>query len=392
MEVELDALGGLDLDHEPVALADALVLAVGKQFQWRLPEGDHDLGGAAAHHLAAPQVERHALPPPVVDLQADRSEGRGLAGRRHARLIEVAAVLTSNPRPRHLAQVERPDRLEHLHLLIPDGAGVKSHRRLHRGHHQELEQVVLKHVAEHARVVVVAATTAHRHLLGHGDLHMVDVAAVPDRFENRVGEPQREDVLHRLLTEIVIDAKHLTFVEHAVQMFVEGAGRGEVGAEWLLHDDAAGAVRLDCHAVAAERRDDRLVELRRGGEVVDPRRLRGPFERVQAVSKALKVFRSADVARLVVDGLGKVAPGGIVERGALGMLGGGLAERRPPLVVGHRRPREADDPRVGRQQAVALEVVERRHELSTGEVAGRAEDHDRVGHGYSRIPVKPPST
>ena len=252
--------------------------------------------------------------------------------------------------------------------------------------------MILEHVAEHAGGVVIAAAAAHLYLLGHGDLHVVDVAAVPDRFEDRVGEPEREDVLHRLLAEVVIDAKHLTFVEYAVQMFVEGPGRGEVGAERLLHDDAAGAVRLDRHAMAPERRDDRLVELRRGGEVVDPRRLRGPFERVQAVGKALKVFRSADVARLVVDGLGELPPRGIVERGALGVLGCGLAERRPPLVVGHRRPREADDPRVGRQQAVALQVVERGHEFSAGEVAGRAEDHDRVGHGYSLMPVKPPST
>ena len=190
----------------------------------------------------------------------------------------------------------------------------------------------------------------------------------------------------------MIDAKHLTFVEYAVQMFVEGSGGGEVGAERLLHDDAAGTVRFGRHAVAAERRDDRLVELRRGGDIVDPCRLRGPFERVQTVRQTLKVFRPADVTRLVVDGLGELPPGGVVERFALGMLGGGLAERRPPLVVGHRRPREADDPRVGRQQAVAFQVVERGHEFPTGEVAGRAEDHDRVGHGYSLMPVKPPST
>jgi hypothetical protein len=37
-------------------------------------------------------------------------------------------------------------------------------------------------------------------LLGHGDLDMVDVVSIPNRFEDRVSEAKHEDVLNRFLS------------------------------------------------------------------------------------------------------------------------------------------------------------------------------------------------
>ena len=73
--------------------------------------------------------------------------------------------------------------------------------------------MVLEHVAQHAGGIVVVGAAADVDLLGHGDLHVVDVVAVPDRLEDRVGEPQHEDVLDRFLAEIVVDAVDLLLVE-----------------------------------------------------------------------------------------------------------------------------------------------------------------------------------
>ena len=81
-------------------------------------------------------------------------------------------------------------------------------RLLHRGQRQQLQQVVLDHVAGRADAVVVPGPAADPDVLGHGDLHVVDVAAVPDRLVHLVGEAQRQDVLHRLLAEVVVDAEH----------------------------------------------------------------------------------------------------------------------------------------------------------------------------------------
>ena len=75
--------------------------------------------------------------------------------------------------------------------------------------------------------------------LGHVDLHVRDVLAVPDRLEQTVREPEREDVERGFLAEEVVDAEDLALVERlrAASSFSSTA-LGEVGAERLLHDDA----------------------------------------------------------------------------------------------------------------------------------------------------------
>ena len=81
-------------------------------------------------------------------------------------------------------------------------------------------------------------------VLGHRDLHGVDVVGVPDRLEQRVGEAQREQVLDRLLAQVVVDPEDVPGGEHVVDEPVQRLRRGEVVAERLLHDDASPALRL----------------------------------------------------------------------------------------------------------------------------------------------------
>ena len=132
---------------------------------------------------------------------------------------------------------ERPDRAQHLDALVADAVGLERDRRLHRGQRQQLEQVVLHHVAQRAGLLVVAAAAFDADRLGHRDLHVVDVAAVPDRLEDAVGEAEDHQVLDGLLAEVVIDAVDLRLVEGRGQLLVQRARRGEVAAERLLDDD-----------------------------------------------------------------------------------------------------------------------------------------------------------
>ena len=71
------------------------------------------------------------------------------------------------------------------------------------------------HVAQRAGGVVGLAALLDADRLGDGDLHVVDVVAVPQRLEEAVGEAEDQDVLHRLLAEIVIDAEDLLLARHA---------------------------------------------------------------------------------------------------------------------------------------------------------------------------------
>ena len=88
-------------------------------------------------------------------------------------------------------------------------------RRLHRQVADDLQQVVLDDVADDAGLLVELAAALHAEALGHRDLHVLDVVAVPDRLEERVGEAEVEDVLHRLLAEVVVDAEDATPREDA---------------------------------------------------------------------------------------------------------------------------------------------------------------------------------
>ena len=102
---------------------------------------------------------------------------------------------------------DRPQRAQHLHLLVAHRGRVEVGRRLHRHQREQLEHVVLHHVAQRAGALVIIGAALQPDRLGDGDLHVVDVRRVPQRLEQHVGEPQREQVLDRLLAEIMVDAE-----------------------------------------------------------------------------------------------------------------------------------------------------------------------------------------
>ena len=73
--------------------------------------------------------------------------------------------------------------------------------------------MVLDHVAQRAARLVVTRAALDAERLGGGDLDVVDVAAVPDRLEDGVGETQDHDVLRRFLAEEMVDAVRARLVE-----------------------------------------------------------------------------------------------------------------------------------------------------------------------------------
>ena len=109
---------------------------------------------------------------------------------------------------------ERTQRAQHLQFFVAHPIGFQRHRRLHGDQAQQLQHVVLHHVAQHAGAVEVAGAAFQADRLGDGDLHVVDDIGVPQPLENRIGEAQREQVLDGFLAEIMVDAEGLRFGEH----------------------------------------------------------------------------------------------------------------------------------------------------------------------------------
>ena len=96
--------------------------------------------------------------------------------------------------------------------------------------------MVLHDVAQRAGLVVELAAALDADRLGHGDLHRVDVAAVPDRLEEAISEAEDRQVLDRLLAQVMIDAVDLLLVEDLSNLAGQLSGAGQVEAEWLLDD------------------------------------------------------------------------------------------------------------------------------------------------------------
>ena len=78
---------------------------------------------------------------------------------------------------------------------------------------EQLQHVVLHHVAQRAGLLVIAGARADAFFLRHRDLHVVDVPLVEQRLEDAVGEAQHQDVLDGLLAEVVVDPVDLPLVE-----------------------------------------------------------------------------------------------------------------------------------------------------------------------------------
>ncbi len=97
--------------------------------------------------------------------------------------------------------------------------------------------MVLHHVAHDADGVVEGTAALDAEGLGHGDLDAGHVVPVPHGLQQGVGEAVDEQVLDRLLAQVVVDAEDVWLGERLVHS-VERFGRGEVTPEGLLDHDA----------------------------------------------------------------------------------------------------------------------------------------------------------
>ena len=222
-------------------------------------EADHDLGRRLGQALAGSNQERHIGPAPRIDFQPDRGERLDLRVGGDPFFLAVAHVLAADD----AGWFQRADRPQHLDFLVADSVRRIAAGRLHRQHGDDLEHVVLDHVADRAGFFVEAAATLHAERFGHRDLHALDAIAVPDRLEELVGEPERKDIENGFLAQIVVDPKDPRFLKGLEEYAIQLAGRLFVVTERLLDHDprVVGAAGLGqvFHDDAEQARRDRQV-------------------------------------------------------------------------------------------------------------------------------------
>ncbi len=245
-------------------------------------------------------------------------------------------------------------------------SGSLSGRCLHRTGRQYLHEVIDHHVAQGTDRVVEPAAAFHPEVLRHGDLHRLDVVAVPDRFDDGVGETQVEQLFQAHLAEEMVHPVDVLLVKVLVQVRSQRPGRGEVVPERLLHHDArvvaqAGVGQVAHHPGEQVRRDLQ----------VEQRPVRALDHRTQPV---------------VGVGIGEVAghighpAGQSLERVRVDLFAGVLdrVTRMLAQVVGAPVLRgNANNGAV--QQPAPLQPVQGSESHLPGQVTGDAEDHKDVG-------------
>ena len=84
--------------------------------------------------------------------------------------------------------------------------------------------MVLDHVADDAVFIEITRARADPDIFFPRDLHLLDAAPVPERFENRVGESKHQQVLDDLFAEIVINAVDVPLGERLRQLARHAVG------------------------------------------------------------------------------------------------------------------------------------------------------------------------
>ena len=189
---------------------------------------------------------------------------------------------------------------------------------------------------------------------------MIDVAPVPERLEDAVSPAKGQDVLHRLLAEIVVDAVDLGFGKDFLQFVAEGAGAVQIVSEWFFDNQAPPAISVR-QAGGAEALRGRCILAGLSREIEQHVAAGAP--RLFDCGEAGRQLRIggwiANVARHVIEALRKAGPDVVVEGRIFQVFLDRFAHLFAKLVVGHRCARNAHHGETRREAPLIHQPVQR---------------------------------
>ncbi len=211
----------------------------------------------------------------------------------------------------------------------------------------------------------------------HGDLDVVDEVAVPQRLDHQVGKAEYQQVLHRLLGKVVIDAIDLLLVEVAVHQLIQSLRTFQIHAERLLNHKAVQA--------------SRPIQARRGKIAGDGAEVLGLDREIKHDIRAHAGLGLAEFLEQTPErpGILKVAAHVAETRSKSGETFRGellsqirtqcLVHVRFPVHIGPFPARKRDEVGHLRQPAFEFKAIERGQQLGCGEMSSRSEDHETAG-------------
>ncbi len=270
-------------------------------------------------------------------------------------------------------------RREDLFLLRPQIIGIKRNRLLHRCQRQQLQQMVLDHIPRRTHTVVIPRPATGPNILSHRDLDMIHIIGVPQRLEQLVRETQRQNVLHRLLPQIMINPEHRVRREHRLHNVIQRPRRFQIMPERLLNHHPTPLLPISLRQpMLGQLPANLLKRLRRNRQikrVITPRptniikfldRLTQPLKRPVIIKRALN--KPHTLSKLVPHRLIKRRPSISLHR-SLHLSSEIPIRPRPPPKPHQRKTR--------RQQPTISQVIHRRHQLLTRKIPRHPKEHQR---------------
>src|SRR5215469_9222018 len=217
------------MNDQPIGF-DIFDSGIAEQHKRGTPELDHNFGRTLSQALTGAEVKGNSSPTPIVDEQFQGNEGFGIGVRGHIGLMPIAndtlaidnafAVLPADHVLQDILWTQELNSVKNFSLLIADFVGIERNRWLHRGHGEKLEEVIRHHVAKRASSLIKSAAMLNTDSFRGSNLHVIDVIAIPERFDDVVRETKHHYVLNRFFSEIVVDAVDLVFVESLLKVRV----------------------------------------------------------------------------------------------------------------------------------------------------------------------------
>src|SRR3984893_9589780 len=214
-EAEGNTFIGLNVNDQAIGfqIADR---GVAEKDERRAAKLNPAFGVALRKALAGAQVKRNTGPTPIVNLQFQSDKRFGVRITSDVRFTAISdhslgtdgawAVLATNHTGEDFFRTKRLNGVENFRLLVADFVGVEGNWRLHSGHGEQLKKMIGDHVTKGPGGFVKATTMFDADGFCGGDLHVVDVIAIPEGLDDVVGKAKDHDVLDGFFAEVMIDA------------------------------------------------------------------------------------------------------------------------------------------------------------------------------------------